>query len=139
MCLSSLELGADWAGDTGDVPPAKPHAIIDTTPAWRPVLAALECLRPGGRLVINAIRKEAGDRELMASIRYEDHLWMEKEIKSVANVTSRDLEDFLPVAAAIPLRVEVQTYSLEQANQALLDLRAGDVRGAKVLKIFTDG
>jgi len=135
----ALELGADWAGDTGDVPPAKPHAIIDTTPAWRPVLAALECLRPGGRLVINAIRKEAGDRELMASIRYEDHLWMEKEIKSVANVTSRDLEDFLPVAAAIPLRVEVQTYSLEQANQALLDLRAGDVRGAKVLKIFTDG
>jgi len=135
----ALELGADWAGDTGDAPPAKPHAIIDTTPAWRPVLAALECLRPGGRLVINAIRKEAGDRELMASIRYEDHLWMEKEIKSVANVTSRDLEDFLPVAAAIPLRVEVQAYPLEQANQALLDLRAGDVRGAKVLKIFTDG
>lgn len=131
----ALELGADWAGDTGDAPPAAPHAIIDTTPAWTPVLAALECLRPGGRLVINAIRKEAGDRDVMASIRYEDHLWMEKEIKSVANVTHRDLEEFLPIAAAIPLRVEVQQYELEQANEALLDLRSGHLRGAKVLKI----
>lgn len=131
----ALELGADWAGDTLTVPPAAPHAIIDTTPAWQPVLAALECLRPGGRLVINAIRKEAGDRGVMASIRYEDHLWMEKEIKSVANVTHRDLEEFLPIAAAIPLHVEVQEYALEDANEALLDLRSGHVRGAKVLKI----
>jgi len=131
----ALELGADWAGDTLTVPPAAPHAIIDTTPAWQPVLAALECLRPGGRLVINAIRKEAGDRGVMASIRYEDHLWMEKEIKSVANVTHRDLEEFLPIAAAIPLHVEVQEYALEEANEALLDLRSGHVRGAKVLKI----
>ena len=131
----ALELGADWAGDTSDVPPVAPHAIIDTTPAWKPVLAALECLRPGGRLVINAIRKEAEDRDVMASIRYEDHLWMEKEIKSVANVTHRDLEEFLPIAAAIPLHVEVQQYELEQANEALLDLRSGHVRGAKVLKI----
>jgi propanol-preferring alcohol dehydrogenase len=131
----ALELGADWAGDTRDVPPVAPHAIIDTTPAWTPVLAALECLRPGGRLVINAIRKEAGDRDVMASIRYEDHLWMEKEIKSVANVTHRDFEEFLPIAAAIPLHVEVQQYALEQANEALLELRAGHVRGAKVLKI----
>ncbi|MBT8108626.1 MAG: zinc-dependent alcohol dehydrogenase family protein [Gammaproteobacteria bacterium] len=129
------ELGADWAGDTADRPPAAPHAIIDTTPAWKPVLAALECLRPGGRLVINAIRKEAGDQQLMAEIRYEDHLWMEKEIKSVANVTSQDIEDFLPIAARIPLHVEVETYPLEDANRALLELRAGNVRGAKVLRI----
>jgi len=108
----ALELGADWAGDTDDVPPESPHAIIDTTPAWRPVLAALKCLRPGGRLVINAIRKEAGDRDVMASIRYEDHLWMEKEIRSIANVTARDLQEFLPIAAAIPLRVEVRAYPL---------------------------
>lgn len=134
----ALELGADWAGDTGDAPPSAPHAIIDTTPAWKPVLAALEALRPGGRLVINAIRKEPGDRDLMASIRYEDHLWMEKEIKSVANVTSRDLEEFLPIAAAVPLRVEVRAYPLEKANEALLDLRAGHVRGAKVLRISGD-
>jgi propanol-preferring alcohol dehydrogenase len=129
------ELGADWAGDTTDVPPAAPHAIIDTTPAWKPVLAALERLRPGGRLVINAIRKEPGDRDLMAGIRYEDHLWMEKEIKSVANVTHRDIEAFLPIAAQIPLHVAVEEYALEQANEALLALRRGHVRGAKVLRI----
>ena len=132
------ELGAEWAGDTTDEPPEPPHAIIDTTPAWKPVLAALECLRPGGRLVINAIRKEDQDRDLMASIRYEDHLWMEKELKSVANVTSSDLAEFLPIAAAIPLRVEVEEYALEQANEALLALRSGHVRGAKVLKISAD-
>ena len=131
----ALELGADWSGDTSDTPPEAPHAIIDTTPAWKPVLAALACLRPGGRLVINAIRKEAGDRGLMADISYEDHLWQEKEVKSVANVTHRDLEEFLPIAARIPLRVEFQAYKLEQANQALRDLRAGHVRGAKILKI----
>ena len=131
----ALELGAQWSGDTVDTPPQAPHAIIDTTPAWKPVLAALEALRPGGRLVINAIRKENRDRELMASIRYEDHLWQEKEVKSVANVTARDIAEFLPIAAAVPLRVNVQTYALEEANLALADLRAGDVRGAKVLQI----
>ncbi|MDH3752215.1 MAG: alcohol dehydrogenase catalytic domain-containing protein, partial [Gammaproteobacteria bacterium] len=78
----ALDLGADWSGDTESEPPKAPHAIIDTTPAWKPVLAALERLRPGGRLVINAIRKESADRDLMASIRYEDHLWREKEIKT---------------------------------------------------------
>jgi len=131
----ALELGADWAGDTTDTPPTAPQAIIDTTPAWKPVLAALGCLRPGGRLVINAIRKEDGDRDQMASIRYENHLWMEKELKSVANVTHHDLEAFLPIAAEIPLRVEVEIYALEDANQALTSLRAGHVRGAKVLQI----
>jgi len=131
----ATELGADWSGDTGDDPPLQPHAIIDTTPAWKPVLAALKCLRPGGRLVINAIRKEAADCDLVAQISYEDHLWMEKELKSVANVTRRDIDEFLPIAAAIPLRVETQTYPLEKANDALMDLRAGHLRGAKVLII----
>jgi propanol-preferring alcohol dehydrogenase len=131
----ALELGADWSGDTSDAPPEPPHAIIDTTPAWKPMLAALQCLRPGGRLVINAIRKESADRHLMAEISYERHLWQEKEIKSVANVTHQDIEEFLPIAAKIPLRVEVQRYRLENANQALTDLRAGHVRGAKVLMI----
>jgi propanol-preferring alcohol dehydrogenase len=131
------ELGADWSGDTDATPPQRPHAIIDTTPAWKPVLAALEVLRPGGRLVINAIRKESQDRDLMASIRYEDHLWQEKEIKSVANVTARDIAEFLPIAAEVPLRVNVQTYRLEEANQALNDLRSGHIRGTKVLSIKT--
>lgn len=128
-------LGADWCGDTDATPPTAPHAIIDTTPAWEPVLAALECLRPGGRLVINAIRKEATDRHLLAELRYEDHLWLEKEVKTVANVTHRDLAEFLPVAAAIPLQAETQSYALEDANEALLDLRSRHVHGAKVLVI----
>ena len=131
----ALELGADWSGDTADTPPLAPHAMIDTTPAWKPVLYALQQLRPGGRLVINAIRKETLDRHLMAEIDYEKHLWMEKEIKTVANVTRADIESFLPIAAEIPLRVEVQAYTLAQANEALGDLRAGHVRGAKVLKM----
>jgi propanol-preferring alcohol dehydrogenase len=63
---------------------------------------------------------------------------MEKEIKSVANVTGRDLEEFLPIAAEIPLRVEIQEYALEEANLALADLRSGHVRGAKVLRIRSD-
>jgi propanol-preferring alcohol dehydrogenase len=134
-----LELGADWSGDTCDTPPEPPHAIIDTTPAWKPVLAALECLRPGGRLVINAIRKENADRHQMAEIRYEDHLWLEKEIKTVANVTHKDIEEFLPIAAEIPLHVETQAYPLEKANQALRDLRSGHIRGAKVLTICEAG
>lgn len=129
------ELGADWSGDTGATPPDAPHAIIDTTPAWKPVLAALACLRPGGRLVINAIRKEATDRGLLADLSYERHLWLEKEIKTVANVTRADLEAFLPVAAEIPLRVEVQPYALEQANEALCGLRQGHIRGARVLVV----
>ena len=131
----ALELGADWSGDTDERPPEAPHAIIDTTPAWKPVIAALACLRPGGRLVSNAIRKEDGDRELLAGLRYEDHLWLEKEIKTVANVTHRDLAEFLPLAARVPLHVETQSYPLEAANEALNDLRRGHVRGAKVLTI----
>jgi propanol-preferring alcohol dehydrogenase len=129
------ELGADWVGNTTASPPRRCHAIIDTTPAWQPVLSALAVLEPGGRLVINAIRKEAGDVALMASIRYEQHLWLEKEIKSVANVTARDVGDALAVAAAVPVRVEVEPYALEAANEALLSLRAGKIRGAKVLAI----
>jgi propanol-preferring alcohol dehydrogenase len=131
----ALELGADWSGDTDARPPQAPQAIIDTTPAWKPVIAALECLRPGGRLVINAIRKEDVDRELLAGLRYEDHLWLEKEIKTVANVTHRDVAEFLPLAAQVPLHVETETYPLEAANDALNDLRRGHIRGAKVLTI----
>ncbi len=131
----ALELGADWAGDTDEVPPTAPTAIIDTTPAWRPVVAALEVLAPGGRLVINAIRKEDGDKELLAGIRYEDHLWREKEIKTVANITARDIAEFLPIAAGIPIEVETTLYPLESANQALRELKAGGVRGAKVLSV----
>jgi propanol-preferring alcohol dehydrogenase len=129
----AVELGATWAGDIEDEPPGPLQAIIDTTPAWRPVIASLGNLKPGGRLVINAIRKENQDRHLLAEISYEDHLWMEKELKTVANVTADDIERFLKVAAEIPVTPEVQTFALEDANAALRDLRAGHMRGANVL------
>jgi propanol-preferring alcohol dehydrogenase len=129
----ALELGAVWAGDTTDRTPEPMHAIIDTTPAWKPVVEALANLRPGGRLVINAIRKEDRDRDCLLGLDYRDHLWLEKEIKSVANVTRQDIAEFLPIAAEIPLRPRVRTYSLEEANRALLELKRGPVRGAKVL------
>jgi propanol-preferring alcohol dehydrogenase len=131
----ALELGADWAGDTADPPPELMHAIIDTTPVWAPVLAALLALRPGGRLVINAIRKETSDNELLTQLDYARHLWLEKEIKTVANVTSRDLREFLDLAAEIPLRASVETFPLEDANEALCRLKAGHIRGVYVLKI----
>ena len=131
----AMELGAAWSGDTEDEPPEQPHAIIDTTPAWRPVLASLKHLRAGGRLVINAIRKEDSDKSMMAEIDYTEHLWQEKELKTVANVTAGDIESFLQVAAVANIRPEVQVYPLAEANQALQDLSAGHVRGAKVLAI----
>jgi propanol-preferring alcohol dehydrogenase len=131
----ALELGAAWAGDTGDTPPVPLDAIIDTTPVWRPVVEGLRHLAPGGRLVINAIRKEHADRDVLARIDYPTHLWMEKEVKSVANVTRRDVAEFLHAAAEMGLRPEVQLYPFSDANQALHDLKARAVRGAKVLQI----
>ena len=129
------ELGAVWAGDTQDAPPAPLDAIIDTTPVWRPVVEGLRHLAPGGRLVINAIRKEDGDRDVLAHLDYPAHVWMEKEVKSVANVTRRDVSEFLHAAASMGLRPEVQEYALKDANQALRDLKSRSVRGAKVLLV----
>ncbi len=131
----ALQLGATWAGDTGEEPPHLLHAIIDTTPAWRPVVAALAALRPAGRLVINAIRKEEADKACLLDLSYADHLWQEKEIKSVANVTRQDLAEFLPLAGRIPLRPEIEPYPLESANEALVALKRHAVKGAKVLEI----
>ena len=134
----ALDLGADWAGDTQARPPQLLDAIIDTTPAWTPVLAALVNLRPGGRLIINAIRKEDRDKEVLLKLNYEQHLWMEREIKSVANITAADIAEFLPLAAHLNLAPTIQSYPLEDANQALIDLKRGQVRGAKVLRIRQD-
>ncbi len=128
-------LGADWAGDTTDRAPQRCQAIIDTTPAWTPVVEALANLAPGGRLVINAIRKEDADKTALLKLRYEEHVWMERELKSVANITSRDIAEFLPLAAEVPIRPEITVYPLEKANEALCDLKFKRVRGAKVLKI----
>ncbi len=129
------ELGATWAGDTTEPAPERLHAIVDTTPAWKPVVEAMDNLLPGGRLVINAIRKEDHDKDYLLNLSYHEHLWLEREIKSVANVTARDIREFLAEAAEIPIRTEVTTYPLEQANRALIELKRGPVKGAKVLVV----
>jgi propanol-preferring alcohol dehydrogenase len=132
----ALELGAAWAGDFTEEAPDQPQAIIDTTPVWRPVVEALKNLAPGGRLVINAIRKEDTDKDCLLEIDYPLHLWMEKEIKSVANVSRRDIREFLELAAEMKIKPEVQEYALEEANMALLELKERKIRGAKVLRVF---
>ena len=128
-------LGAVWAGDTDTVSPRRLHAIIDTTPAWKPVVEALINLQPGGRLVINAIRKEDFDKDYLLRVSYQEHLWMEKEIKSVANITRSDVSEFFSVAAQIPILPEYQEYSLQEANIALNELKERKIRGAKVLRM----
>ncbi|ACK41918.1 zinc-binding alcohol dehydrogenase family protein [Dictyoglomus turgidum DSM 6724] len=129
------ELSAYWTGDFDEDPPEKLKAIIDTTPAWKPIISVLKNLEKGGRLVINAIRKEEGDKEFLLNLKYERDLWMEKEIKSVANVTRKDVEEFLKIAEKLNFKPEIQIYPLEEANKALLELKEGKIRGAKVLKI----
>ncbi len=129
------ELGAVWAGDTTDKAPVELDAIIDTTPVWKPFVEALGNLAPGGRLVINAIRKEEIDKEYLMSLDYPAHLWMEKEIKSVANVARRDVSEFLALAVEMNIKPEYQEYGLEKANQALIELKMRKIRGAKVLVV----
>ncbi len=129
------KLGAVWTGNTTDPVPEKLHGIIDTTPVWKPVVEALKRLESGGRLVINAIRKEEIDKETLLELDYPMHLWLEKEIKSVANVTRRDIQEFLQLAAEIPIKPHIQEFPLEEANRALTELKRGTIRGAKVLRI----
>lgn len=131
----ALELGAAWAGAIEDDPPQKLEAVIDATPVWRPILRSLEHLKPGGRMVVNAIRKEELDKQILLDLDYGAQMWMEKEIKSVANVTRRDVRDFLQLAAEAGIRPEFQEFPLRDANQALLELKEGKIRGAKVLRI----
>jgi propanol-preferring alcohol dehydrogenase len=128
-------LGAAWAGAIDESPPEALDAIIDTTPVWLPVSEALKRIKPGGRLVINAIRKEEVDKEVLLELDYASQLWMEKEIKSVANVTRQDVREFLQLAAEAKIKPEYQEYDLEDANQALLELKQGKIRGAKVLRL----
>jgi propanol-preferring alcohol dehydrogenase len=131
----ALDLGAAWAGDISDESPEKLDAVIDTTPVWKPVVESLKNLKPGGRLVINAIRKEEVDQDALLRLDYPLHLWQEKEIKSVANVTRRDVSECLALAVEAGIKPEFQEYPLAEANRALMELKAGKIRGAKVLRI----
>jgi alcohol dehydrogenase, propanol-preferring len=129
----SMAMGATWAGDTGGTPPLPCDAIIDTTPAWRPIVKALGALAPGGRLVINAIRKEATDQQELLELDYPRDLWMEKEIRSVANITRSDVRGFLEIASQHDLLPQVMTYAFSDASRAVLDLKESIGEGAKVL------
>lgn len=130
----ALELGADWAGETREPPPQPADAIIDTTPAWLPVVAALEALAPGGRLVINAIRKQSGDHGALDGLDYDRHLWREKIVRTVANVTRADVQACLDLAAAGSVAATAEVLPLDRANQALASIRRGRLRGAFVLR-----
>jgi propanol-preferring alcohol dehydrogenase len=129
------ELGSVWAGATDEESPEKLDSIIDTTPVWKPVVEALKNLAPGGRLVINAIRKEETDKEQLLRLEYPAHLWLEKEIKSVANVARSDVREFLELAAEVPIKPEVKEFALANANDALVEMKMRKIRGAKVLRI----
>ncbi len=128
-------LGAYWSGDIQERPPEKLNAIIDTTPVWKPVIEALKNLKPNGRLVINNIRKEDFDKDYLINIDYSRDLWMEKEIKSVANVTFDDIEEVLEIASNHDIKPEIQIFNLEEANIALNEIKNKKIFGAKVLRI----
>jgi propanol-preferring alcohol dehydrogenase len=131
----ALSLGAVWAGTIDQSPLEALDSVIDTTPVWGPVSEALKRVKPGGRVVVNAIRKEEVDKEALMKLDYPSQLWMEKEIKSVANVTRADVREFLQAAAEANIKPEFQEYELKDANQALVEMKQGKIRGSKVLRI----
>lgn len=124
------DMGAVWTGSAEDLPPRKIDCAIDFTPVGETVPQALGVLEKGGKLVIAVIRK----RTHIPAMDYARLLWDEKEIKSVANITRQDIEEFLPLAAEIPVVTEVQEFTLAEANRALILLKDGKVSGAAVLK-----
>jgi len=125
------KLGASWTGGPEDQPPRKLHCAIDFTPAGETVVNALSVLEKGGRLILAVIRK----KNPIPSMDYSKHLWDEKEIKSVANITRKDAEDFLSLAAEIPIIPEVEEFQLAEANEALILLKQGRIQGSGVLRV----
>jgi len=125
----ALELGAVWAGGTLDEPPKKLDAAIVFAPAGEILPAALKALKKGGALVLGGIHMSP-----IPSFSY-DLLYQERVIRSVANNTRKDGEDFLRVAAEIPIRTRVQIFSLSEANRALNALKNDAIPGAAVLHV----
>lgn len=125
------KLGAAWTGSAGDEVPAKINRAIDFTPVGEAAVDALRVLDKGGRLVINAIRKTTPLPELD----YTEYLWDGREIRSTANITRQDANEFLHLAAQIPIIPEVQEFELVQANEVLLMLKEAKLRAAAVLRI----
>jgi alcohol dehydrogenase, propanol-preferring len=122
-------LGAAWAGASSDAPPEPLDAALVFAPAGELVPAALRAVAKGGVVVCAGIHMSD-----IPSFPYE-LLWGERVLRSVANLTRRDGEDFLALAPRVPVHTHVEPFALEQANEALDHLRAGEVRGAAVLSI----
>jgi len=125
----ALELGAKWAGGTTELPPVKLDAAIVFAPAGEIVPAALAALRKGGRLILGGIHMSA-----IPSFSYE-LLYQERMIRSVTNNTRKDGEEFLKLAAEIPIRTRVQVYPLAEANRAINALKNDAIEGAAVLRV----
>jgi len=125
----ALDLGAAWAGGTFEEPPEKLDAAIIFAPAGEIVPAALKALRKGGKLVLGGIHMSQ-----IPPLAY-DLLYQERQIRSVSNNTRQDGEDFLHVAAEIPIRTRVQMFPLHEANRALNALKNDAIQGAAVLNV----
>jgi len=124
------EMGAAWVGDAKDTPPAQLDAAVIFAPAGSLVLEALRVLRKGGTVSIADLTMSP-----IPQIDYDKLLYHERIIRSVANATRQDARDFLELAAEIPIRTEIETFRLEEANHALQSLKASKIRGAGVLMI----
>jgi alcohol dehydrogenase, propanol-preferring len=122
------QLGAEWAGSSDEAPPEQLDAAIIFAPVGALVPAALRAVAPGGVVVCAGIHMSE-----IPAFPY-DILWMERSIKSVANLTRRDGEEFMALAPKVPVKTHVEEYRLEQANEALEDLRTGRLSGAAVLR-----
>jgi propanol-preferring alcohol dehydrogenase len=125
----ALDLGAAWTGEAQENPPALLDRAVIFAPAGWIVPLALGHLRPAGTLCINAIHMSN-----IPEMPY-DLLWQERTIRSVANVTRRDAEEFLPLAAQIPIRTTIETFPLAEANRVLQRVKASKIEGAAVLVI----
>jgi alcohol dehydrogenase, propanol-preferring len=123
----ALELGAEWAGDALGPPPEELDAALIFAPAGELVPAALKAVAKGGTVVCGGIHMSD-----IPSLPYE-LLWGERVLRSVANLTRADGEEFLELAPEVPVRTQVETHPLEKANEALERLRKGRIRGAAVL------
>jgi propanol-preferring alcohol dehydrogenase len=123
----ALALGAVWAGSSNELPPVKLDAAIIFAPVGDLVPQALRAVGKGGAVVCGGIHMSD-----IPSFPYEI-LWEERSVCSVANLTRRDGEEFLALAPKVPVRTEVQTFPLEEANEALARLRSGKIQGAAVL------
>ena len=123
------EMGASWVGDAAELPPATCDRAIVFAPAGELVPVALQVIRPGGTVSLAGIH--------MSTIPAFDYalLWRERSLRSVANMTRRDAQEFMELAADANIRVAFQTYPLEDANHALAAIAADDVRGAAVLQM----